>query len=64
MRGFTSHNNVTKKVNKCQEKLGMLSSIRDHRKKSRKTREVAYTCRYTSEHLIPNSVLVLGIGLN
>ena len=31
MRGFTSHNNVTKKVNK--EKLGILSSIRDQKKK-------------------------------
>ena len=41
-----------------------LSSIRDHRKKNRETREVAYTCRYTSEHLIPNSVLVLGYRLN
>ena len=25
--------------------------------KSSETREVAYTCRYTSEHLIPNSVM-------
>ena len=25
--------------------------------KSGETREVAYTCRYTSEHLIPNSVM-------
>ena len=39
---------------KFKEKLEILSSIRDHRKKSRETREVAYTCRYTSEHLIPN----------
>ena len=30
-------------------------------KKSRETREVTYTSRYTSEHLIPTSVLVLGI---
>ena len=37
-------------------KLEILSSIRDHRKKSRETREVAYTSRYTSEHLIPNPV--------
>ena len=51
-----------KYTNKFKEKLGILSSIRDHRKKrSRDTREVAYTCRYTSEHLIPNSVLVLGV---
>ena len=38
-----------------KEKLEILSSIRDHRKK-RETREVAYTCRYTGEYLIPNSV--------
>ena len=42
---------------KLKEKLEILSSIRDHRKKkSKETREVTYTCRYTSEHLIPNSV--------
>ena len=34
----------------------ILSSIRDHRKKSRETREVAYTSRYTSKHLILNPV--------
>ena len=62
MRGFTSHSNVTKKVNKqVKGKLEILSSIRVIEKKSRETREVAYTSRYTSEHLIPNSVLVLGI---
>ena len=26
--------------------------------KSRETREVTYTCRYTSEHLIPTSVYI------
>ena len=36
---------------KYKEKFGILSSIRDHRKKSRDTREVACTCRCTSEHL-------------
>ena len=55
MRGFTSHNDVTEK--KLTEKFEILSSIRDHRKKSMETREIAYTCRY-SEHLIPNSVMV------
>ena len=50
-----------KLTNKLKEKLEILSSIRDHKKTSRETREVAYTSRYTSEHLIPNSVLVLGI---
>ena len=34
MRGFTSHNNVTKKVSKqVERKIRILSSIRDHRKK-------------------------------
>ena len=42
-------------MHKLKEKLGILSSIKDHRKK-RETREVTYTCRCTSEHFIPNSV--------
>ena len=46
-------------TNKFKEKLGILSSIRDHRTESRETRQVAYNCRYTSEHLILNSVLSL-----
>jgi len=60
---------VLQKVNKQVEgKLIILSSIRDQRTKSREakeqlksceTREVPYTCRYTSEHLIPNSVFVI-----
>ena len=38
------------------ENLGILSLFRDHRTKSKETREVTYTCRYTSEHLIPTLV--------
>ena len=34
-----------------------LSSVRDQ-EKSMETREVAYTCRYTSGHLIPNQLFV------
>ena len=40
-------------LHKFKEKSGILSLIR---KKSREMKEVAYTCRYTSEYLIPNSV--------
>ena len=60
MHGFTSHNNVTKGKQTKKGKIRNLNSIRepDHRKKV----EVVYTCRYTSEHLIPNSVM--GIGIN
>ena len=50
---------LQKTVNK--QKLRILSSIRDHRK-SRETREVTYTCGYTSEHLIPLPIMTeLGI---
>ena len=58
---FTSHNNSKKQVY-IKEKLGILSSIRDHRK-SRETREVTYICRYTSKHLIPNLVTVFKSNL-
>ena len=49
--------------NKVKEKLEILSSIRDHRKKkSRETRRSPTPADIaTSEHLIPYSVLVLGI---
>jgi len=52
-------------TNKLKQKLGMLHSIRDQRTKEQGnkgtakscyTREVAYPCRYSSGHLIPNSV--------
>ena len=33
--------------NKLKENLEILSSIRDHRKKSRETREIAHTSRYS-----------------
>ena len=46
---------------KSLQKLGILSLIRDYRKKSRETREVAYTCRYTSGHLILDSVYGISI---
>ena len=62
MRGFTSHNNVTKKLtNKFKEKLGILSLIRNHRKVGKQGRSPTPADNYTSEHIIPNSVLVLGI---
>ena len=58
---------LKKYTNKQKENLGILSWIRDQRTaKSRETREqlkscetrdVAYTSRYTSGHLIPNSVI-------
>ena len=38
-------------LQKSKQTLGILSSIRDHRKKSKKTRKVTYTCSYTSGHL-------------
>ena len=43
-------------IYKFKGRLEILSLITDDRKKSRETREVTYTCRYTSGHLIPNSV--------
>ena len=52
------HNN-----NKFKENLEILSSIKDHRKKSRETREVAYTCRYISGHLIPIHKTKTGLGI-
>ena len=51
---------------KLQLDVRILSVIRDQRtknqgnKKSCETREVPYTCKYTSGYLIPNSVLYMG----
>ena len=43
---------LIKKVNK--QVPGVLSLIRDHGKKKLGRLKVAYTCRYTSGHSIPN----------
>jgi len=45
---------ISKKLaNKLKEKLVILQSIRIIIVKSKETRIVTYTCRYSSEHLIP-----------
>ena len=51
-----------KKVNKQVEgKLRILNLIRGKRERLKgcETREVPCTCRYTSEYLIPNFILVI-----
>ena len=75
-RGLGSHICVIKKVNKqVEKKLGILSWIRDQRTKKQgnkgtaescETREVVYTCRYTSGHLIPTlqSITMTELGLD
>ena len=42
-----------KQTNKCKEKLVILQSIGIIVIKSKNTRVVTYTCRYSSGHLIP-----------
>jgi len=49
--------NKQNKKSKHKEILGILQSIGIVIIKSKRTRVVAYTCRYSSELLIPNSVI-------
>jgi len=43
----------SKQTNKCKEKLVILQLIGVIVIKSKETRVIAYTCRYSSGHLIP-----------
>ena len=46
---------ISYNITSIRKNYDLLSLNWDHRK-SRETREAAYTCRYTSGHLIPTSV--------